>query len=52
MDQADFSERSLDIESEFQRQESGQHPTCEDNGPSYSADHGGQLKTVFKKIIL
>ena len=50
MDQTDFSQKSLDIESEYQKLENGQHPTCEDNGSSYSADHGSQLKTVLKKV--
>ena len=31
MDQTDFSQKSLDMESEYQRLENGQHPTCEDN---------------------
>ena len=50
MDQTDFSQKSIDMESEFQRLENRQHSTCEDNGPSYSADHSGQLKSMLKKV--
>ena len=38
------------MESEFQRLENGQHLTCEDTGPSYSTDHGGELNSVLKKV--
>ena len=50
MDQTDFSQKSINMESEFERIENGQHPNSEDNGPSYSADHGGQLKSMLKKV--
>ena len=38
------------MESEFQRLENGQQSTCENTGPSYSTDHGGQLISELKKV--
>ena len=50
MDQTDFCQKSLDIEAEFDRLKNSQHHTSENNGLSYSADYGGQLKSVLNEV--